>query len=217
MIIQKNRIIVISLFIIEISFFYEMFKDNKENIFINGSFLVVYLLSIILHEISHAMVAKLYGYSILYIRILGWQIMFKDNNFRITFTMDWLLEANIMCEYFVEVDSEDKLDIFYEKLKKITVAGPICSLFMFLGAFFCAIVYKNSVLSLTIMVINGLILISSFIKTKDEIGDLELYTNFEKYKEYIFMCISIKQIRKDNLFIQEQKSEIIRNLLNKKE
>lgn len=169
---------------------------------------VAYYVSIAMHEGAHFMAAKYYGYKLLVLRTLGLQILIGDSKkIKIDFRPQWFFGANVLFDFMEPIDSEQEMERFFHRYKRIICAGPCCSVLILLIS---AIMYSGNVLSIIcwkeLILVNSMILMSGYVSGKTEVNDLDLFFRFEKYKEFLFLWLCLNKGRqKESVYILNEK------------
>ncbi|MFA9377908.1 MAG: hypothetical protein ACERKZ_14300 [Lachnotalea sp.] len=205
------------------TFYYIIFLNSKKlninNVIIQAGLCLVICIG--LHESGHYIVGKYYKYSLLCVRVLGLQIRKTENlgrRYKVNFSLEWLVSGNVVFDYQKELNSEDSLDSFYERLRYILIGGPIVSALIIIVSLGCYLflIIKDTTF-LIILLINSMILVSGYFSNSHEINDIDAFFNISMYKDKLFYWICFNNNVSKNKYILDKKEILVWKLINNKQ
>lgn len=209
-------------------------KPNGYGFILIFSFIAVYYLSVIIHELTHFLTFRAYGTE-MRLLIMGPFIFNKIDDkwrFKFKFTGAFFMGGIAMPNLEV-IDNEEKFERFRKVFARVLIAAPLSNLILNLIVIAATVVLNKNVQSevwrnyISFIAIGATFIslflnLSSFIKNDLVIGDYRAYFEVLKERDFAYICIyqylviSSKYLVDDKKYIMQNICMLLENALEKK-
>lgn len=211
---------------------YGIYKDNLYNIFFSNynmkkiltviiGIIVIYYISIFLHELGHFIMSKLVSID-LKLFVVGPFKFMKDKNktiFKIRLSGALMSGGFILPEINNEVKDRTSLDVYKYKYIKILFGGPLFTFVIIVVSAILIIVSKFTIICICILILNWSIFINIFYSSAVVYGDYCLINLLKEKPESIVLMFA-NQLSAEypiNNFIVKQCEIFVEQVLEKGE